>query len=204
MTLSHFLFLIAAEGFAGLVRNGVEAQCLCGVRVNDVLSIPLLQYADDTIFFCDGRESNLWCLKEILRSFEMVSGLKISFANSNVIGVDVEENVLRGISHFFACSVGSLPFKFLGIPVGENPRRASTLQPFIDNIKARLTNWRSRQLSIGGRLTLINTVLSSLPLYFFSFYKAPKKVLEMLERLQRRFLWEEMRILKKWLRSNGN
>lgn len=38
-------------------------------------------------------------------------------------------------------------------------------------------------------MTLINSVLSSLPLYFFSFYKAPRKVLEEMIRLQRQFLW---------------
>lgn len=32
-------------------------------------------------------------------------------------------------------------------------------------------------------------MLSSLPLYFFSFYKAPKKVLDEIARLQRQFLW---------------
>lgn len=44
-------------------------------------------------------------------------------------------------------------------------------------------------MSIGGRITLINSVLSALPLYFFSFFKAPKKVIKEINRLQRQFLW---------------
>ncbi|KHN46938.1 Putative ribonuclease H protein, partial [Glycine soja] len=78
---------------------------------------------------------------------------------------------------------------FLGVPVGANPRLRSTWQLIIDSIKARLNSWKSRQLSIGGRITLINSVLASLPLFLFSFYKAPKKVIEKIIKLQRRFLW---------------
>jgi len=47
-----------------------------------------------------------------------------------------------------------------------------------------------REISVyGGRLVLINSVLSSLPLYYFSFNKIPKKVLKVLVRLQREILW---------------
>lgn len=48
----------------------------------------------------------------------------------------------------------------------------------------------------GGRITLINLVLPSVSLYYFSFFKAPKKVIKELTRIQRNFLWggsEEVR-----------
>ena len=38
-------------------------------------------------------------------------------------------------------------------------------------------------------MTLIKFVLTSIPLYFFSFFRAPKLVVDKLVRLQRRFLW---------------
>ena len=59
----------------------------------------------------------------------------------------------------------------------------------VDRFKNKLTNWRRKSLTIGGKVVLINSVLSSLPLYFFSIYKAPKAVLKTLKRLQREFLW---------------
>lgn len=112
----------------------------------------------------------MWCLKAIIRSFELVSGLRVNFSKSNVVGINIEERVLRSISQFFVYNIGFVPFKFLGVLVGVNPRRVSTWQPILDVIKARLTNWKSWQLSIGGRTTLINSVHSSLPLYFFSLF----------------------------------
>jgi hypothetical protein len=44
-------------------------------------------------------------------------------------------------------------------------------------------------LSIGGCVTLISSVRSSLHLYFFSFFKALTCVIKELVRIQRNFLW---------------
>nr|KAJ0188028.1 hypothetical protein LSAT_V11C900480580 [Lactuca sativa] len=44
-------------------------------------------------------------------------------------------------------------------------------------------------LSIGGCLTLLKSVLGSLPLYYFSIFKAHISVIESLEKICRRFLW---------------
>lgn len=75
------------------------------------------------------------------------------------------------------------------IPVGANPRMSSTWRPVVEKPRNRLTMRRSRQLSIGGRITLINSILAGLPLYYFSFFKAPKKVIKELTRIQQNFLW---------------
>lgn len=187
--LAPFLFIVATEGLAGLTRKAEQSGSFKGFKVHDELSVSLLQFADDTMIFCDGSESNLWSLKAILRSFELVSGLKMNYAKSNVMGINIEERVLRGASSFLACCIGKIPFKFIGILVGANPRRAETWEPVLKAMRLKLSTWRSRQLSIGGRITLINSVLSSLPLYFFSFFKAPKKVINEIEKVQRQFLW---------------
>ena len=41
--------------------------------------ISLLQYADDTVFFGKAMMANVKAIKVMLRSFELVSGLKINF-----------------------------------------------------------------------------------------------------------------------------
>lgn len=105
------------------MRKGVKSQCLPDFKVSESLSILMLKLADDTIFLCDGKENSIWCLNAILRGFEMVSGLKVNFAKSNVVGINIEERVLRGVCHFLACNIGSIPFKFLGVPVCSNPNK---------------------------------------------------------------------------------
>ncbi|GKF18422.1 zinc finger, CCHC-type containing protein, partial [Tanacetum coccineum] len=44
-------------------------------------------------------------------------------------------------------------------------------------------------LSIGGRLTLIKSVLGSLGIYYLSIFRAPESVLQDLERIRAKFFW---------------
>jgi hypothetical protein len=59
----------------------------------------------------------------------------------------------------------------------------------IEKMEARLAGWKRLYLSMGGRLTLINSTLSSLPTYFLSLFPIPMGVANRLEKLQRDFLW---------------
>ena len=87
------------------------------------------------------------------------------------------------------CSEGSFPFKYLGLPVGENPGRAVTWQPLLELLSSRLNNWGDRFISLGGRIVLLNSVLNSIPIFFLSFMKMPLKVWGRIVRIQREFLW---------------
>jgi hypothetical protein len=187
--LSPFLLLIVAEGLAGLVKRAAEIGRFKGYQINPSLQFQILQFADDTILMGEGIWSNLWSIKVILRSFELVSGMRINFVKSKLYGINVDTNFLEAGSSFLNCRADTLPFKFLGIPVGSNPRRRETWKPVVEAMSKKLSTWTSRHLSMGGRITLINSVLASMPLYFFSFYKAPSCVLKQLVRIQRNFLW---------------
>ena len=57
-----------------------------------------------------------------------------------------------------------------------------------------LSHWEAREetlryLSKGGRLTLIKSVLSSIPTYYLSLFPLPASVAHKMEVLQRNFLW---------------
>lgn len=87
-----------------------------------------------------------------------------------------------------------MPKKFtsiyiLGVPVGANMALKKHWRPIIDKFQARLSTWKAKNLSFGGRLTLIKSVLNSLPTYYLSLFKAPSGIIEDLEKLRRRFLW---------------
>jgi len=75
--LTPFLFLVVAEGLTGLVREAVKANLLTGLKVGRKETLmSLLQFADDTLFFCEDSFTNVVTLKAILRGFELASGLK--------------------------------------------------------------------------------------------------------------------------------
>ncbi|MCI03330.1 LINE-1 reverse transcriptase like, partial [Trifolium medium] len=74
--LSPFFFLIVAEGLTGLMCKAVDNSLLYGYKVSNNIMFHTLQFADDTIIVGEGNWDNLWTIKTVLRSFEIVSGLK--------------------------------------------------------------------------------------------------------------------------------
>jgi hypothetical protein len=54
----------------------------------------------------------------------------------------------------------------------------------------RLAGWKGRFLSLGGRLTLLNSSLSNVPLYMLSIYPAPKSVIRKLDLFRKSLLWQ--------------
>ena len=58
-----------------------------------------------------------------------------------------------------------------------------------ERFRKRLSSWKRQHISKGGRLTLIRSTLSSLPIYFLSLFRMPKTVCSRLEKIQRDFLW---------------
>jgi hypothetical protein len=188
--LAPFLFLLVAEGLGGLIRRAVESSRLNGFQVgrNGVV-ISHLQYADDTLCLGEATVGNLWTLKAILRGFEMVSGLKVNFLKSSILGVNVSADFMRLASVFLDSRIGSVPFKYLGLPVGANIRRASTWDPLVNSLRKRLDGWANRHVSLGGRITLLNSVLNAIPIFYLSFLKIPILVWKKIRRIQRDFLW---------------
>ncbi|KAJ0758378.1 putative reverse transcriptase zinc-binding domain-containing protein [Helianthus annuus] len=91
----------------------------------------------------------------------------------------------------------TLAIKYLGIPLGANMNRINNWEPVVSVFQSRLSSWKSKSLSIGGRVVLLKSVLESLPIYFFSIFKVPVKVVEKLESLMRNFLWGGSEEVKK-------
>lgn len=116
-------------------------------------------------------------------------GLDVNLFQCFLYGVKVDEDFLSAASIFLCRKANSLPFTFLGIPVGCNHRTPFAWKSVVQKLKNKLSVWKVCFLSIGGRITLINSVLNSIPIYFLSFYKIPKIVLQQLIKIQHEFLW---------------
>jgi hypothetical protein len=87
------------------------------------------------------------------------------------------------------CKIGQVPFVYLRLPIGGNQRRLSFWNLLVENIHKILSSWKSKNLSMDGRLGLIKFVLSSLPVYFLSFFKALTCIISNIESLFKYFLW---------------
>ena len=185
-----FLFLIVVEGLTGVLRNVVELNLVESLEIEvKKVKINMVQFADDTLFFCKASYKSVFSIKVILNCFELASGLKVNFSKSIIGGVGVDMSLIRGFSAMLNCDVMKSPFKYLRMHVGECHKRAAFWVGVLDIIKSRLGRWKGRFLSLAGRICLIKSILSSIPLFYVSLYKVPSLVLKEIVKLQRNFLW---------------
>ena len=151
--------------------------------------VNILQYADDTVFVGHASWDNVIALKSMLRGFELASGLKINFAKSQVGIFGAEVNWIHEAAEFLNCRHMEIPFYYLGIPIGAKSTSSLVWEPLIRKYEDKLSKWNQKILSMAGKVTLINSVLTALPIYTLSFFKLPRRIALKLVSLQRNFLW---------------
>ncbi|GJS84331.1 RNA-directed DNA polymerase, eukaryota, reverse transcriptase zinc-binding domain protein [Tanacetum coccineum] len=151
------------------------------------LNLSHLFYVDDVIFVGKWNSSNLSTIVNVLKWFYLASGLKINLNKSKLMGIGISHDVVASAAKSIGCSILHTPFNYLGVKVGGIMSRLSSWDDVIAKLSARLSKWKLKSLSIGGRLTLIKSVLSSLPLYYMSSFKVPKGVLSKMESIRRNF-----------------
>ncbi|KAK7334866.1 hypothetical protein VNO80_26632 [Phaseolus coccineus] len=114
--LAPFLFLMVAEGLAGLVRQALKKKLLTGLKVGrNEIECSVLQFADDTLLMCEDSYSNVITIKAILRCYELASGLKINFNKSKLAGIYVDRTSLDIYAKTLNCNTMGIPFKYLGL-----------------------------------------------------------------------------------------
>lgn len=130
-----------------------------------------IQYADDTVV--DGSYDSIVNLKLLLYCFEWLSGLKINFHKSEVFVFGYPQAEKEEMANMINCKLGELPMKYLGIPISDRHLGIAVFNDIYNKMRKRLDPWKGKSLTLGGRLTLTNTCLSSLPIYMMGFYRIP-------------------------------
>ncbi|GJT28119.1 RNA-directed DNA polymerase, eukaryota [Tanacetum coccineum] len=125
----------------------------------------------------------------VLNCFSLSFGLKINIKKSHLLGVGIPNTTVSTAATKLGCSVMKTPFKYLGVMVGGCLSKIKAWDDTIGKLKSRLSKWKSKTLSIGGRLTLLKSVLGSTPIYCMSLYKVPKTVLSSMESIRRNFFY---------------
>jgi hypothetical protein len=186
--LSPVLFNLVADMLAVLIERSKSQDQFNGLvphLVEDGLSI--LQYADDTILFLEDDLEKAKNLKLVLSAFEKLSGLKINFHKSEWFCFGETKDLLPDYVELFGCKEGVMPFRYLGIPMCTRKLSNKDWSVVEERFQKKLSSWKGKLLSSGGRLVLINSVLSSLPMFMMSFFRVPKGVLKKLDYYRSRF-----------------
>nr|GEY03684.1 RNA-directed DNA polymerase, eukaryota [Tanacetum cinerariifolium] len=92
-------------------------------------------------------------MKSLHLSFQRMvdAGLQINMSKSKIIGVLVESDKVKCVASKLGCLILKTPFSYLGTEVGGSMSRIQAWNEVVDKVKARLSKWKMKALSIGGR-----------------------------------------------------
>ncbi|XP_073363314.1 uncharacterized protein [Aegilops tauschii subsp. strangulata] len=155
------------KGSSSVLLNGIpgkQFKCKCGLR------------------------NELVALKNMLLTFQQSTGLKVNFAKSSMIPLNMTDEEAARLAAILGCKIGQFPFTYLGLPLGTTRPRIIDLMPLVDSLERRLTA-SSSMLNQGSRLQLLTSVPTSLPIYFLCSLNIPAGIVKQLDRIFRQCLW---------------
>jgi len=82
------------------------------------VKVNMLQYTDDTMFFCEVNSKSVFNIKVALNCFELCSGLKVNFLKNRIGGLGIDQITLQRFATVLNCEMMTTPFKYLELLVG--------------------------------------------------------------------------------------
>jgi ribonuclease HI len=187
-----------AEGLGRSIQAAIVGNRIKGLPLHGIHPpISHSQFVDDSLLMGTPtvREAN--AILDILQVFAAASGMECNKEKSQIFFFNTPPPIQRHITEILGFSRSSLPSKYLGIPLIDNPLRNSSWEHLLSSFAKRLSSWTLRALNLPSRLVLLRSVLQALSIYSFSAMAAPRNVLSIIRNLQRNFLWQGFNTGKK-------
>ncbi|KAL2471937.1 Uncharacterized protein Adt_40073 [Abeliophyllum distichum] len=131
-------------------------------------------------YYGNFRSSLLDVVLHCIEHYERASGQLVNRDKSRIIlpkRATIQQ--IHRIEHLTGFRHQQQPSLILECPCSKGIVRYSyTMISFIQKVRSRISGWASRLLSPGGRITLIRSVLSSIPLYLLQNFEASQGCLE--------------------------
>jgi len=100
----------------------------------------------------------------------------------------MNDQALNILSASFNCAKRSLPFTYLGLPLGITKPKVEEFLPLVTKCERRLQA-TSMFLSEAGRLQMTNAVFTSLPMFHLGTYLLPKTVIDQIDKYRKHCFW---------------
>jgi hypothetical protein len=187
--LSPLLFVLAADFLQVLMNKAKDLGLLkLPIPLDSDKDFPVLQYVDDTLIIMEGDPRQLFMLKTVLQNFSQSTGLKVNYSKSQMLPINISETRLELLAQTFGCSKGTLPFTYLGLPLGTTKPRVTDFLPLVSKCERRLGGVTA-MLNQAGRLQITNAVMSSLPTFYLCTLELPKAVIKQIDKFRKHCLW---------------
>ena len=188
--ISPYLFIIAVELLAISIRSNKDIK---GIQVFD-REVKIGQLADDTTCFLSNIQS-IETLLKVFDNFRDCSGLKVNIdkTKGKFIGqLKTNETTPYGLD-WLQNEITLLGVSLTG---NENDHYILNFKKRLKSLKYLLASWKSRNLSLKGKITVINNLALPPFLYLASIIHVPERVYDEVKELIVEFLWESKHKVK--------
>ena len=163
--LSPLLFTLVMETFSGILRKNMASSAFKYHWRCHKTKVSHLSFADDLLLFSRADNNSIKILMGSLQHFEGLFGLWLNPSKSLIfLSTNSTENS-SSLQALTGCQIGTLPIRYLGVPLVSSRFLTEDCQRLVETITARISHWTARFLSYAGRLQLIKTVLFSIQSY---------------------------------------
>ena len=127
----------------------------------------------------------------ILETFCKASGMSISIDKSCFLHNNIDTVILTDFSRVLPYHMELIHtgFKYLGFYLKPLGYRVYDWYWLVQEFKKRISLWTHKILSLGGKLILVQSILSSIPMYWMGLAPIPVSTLHKLRRIMVAFLW---------------
>jgi hypothetical protein len=191
--LSPLLYAIQASVLSFQLDHCQTHNNLHGLRIAPgVKDINHAQFVDDTLLMGGASLQTTRKFKNELVAYTEISGNVISLTKSKIYGWNITPNEMLEIARVLGmegCTKWDA-FKYLGVPIFNSNPRTSHWNLLIDKLKNKINSWGASWLNLAGKVVLIKVVLANILIYQSSLLLAPSSIIQKIEAMFRRFLWE--------------
>ncbi|KAG7578003.1 Reverse transcriptase domain [Arabidopsis thaliana x Arabidopsis arenosa] len=188
-SLSPYLFVICMNVLSKKIDKAASDKKISLHPNCKQLSLTHLCFADDLMVFVKGDKKSIQGTMAVFDDFATHSGLKISLEKSTIYMAGISETDREVILQQFPFEYGSLPVRYLGLPLLTRRMTASDYLPLVEKIRSQISTWTARALSFAGRLQLLSSVVFSLINFWIAAFRLPKACIREIDKLCSAFLW---------------
>jgi retron-type reverse transcriptase len=138
--LSPLIFVLAADLLQSAINKTFRSGLLRAPFSPDFgVDFPVIQYADDTLIIMPADETQILLMKNILEQYANSTGLKINFYKSSLVPINISTDSASDMAGILGCKTASMPFTYLGLPLGTTKPSVQELMPLVDRIERRVS-----------------------------------------------------------------
>ena len=149
-----------------------------------------LFFADDSLLFCKASIQECQKLMAILDLYEATSGQKINEDKSSIsFSQNTPSDLKAEVLEVMGPMKDSKHYKYLGLPSIICRSKTNVFAEVKERVARKLSGWKEKLLSMGGREILIKAVAQAIPTYTMSCFLLPKSLCDEIEGMMRKFWW---------------